>query len=581
VSAWWSSAARVNPLPPSSTCRRCRRFLIPYLHLSRRLWFVRFPRPPEAPSTKALELELESYITQSRLLSETLTVKKLARDAARDATRGAQAALSRTRDAFNAKMAVIAPLREALRSGGEASRKLRKAFADLPARSEAELDAKLAGLHHRIEHESIPLNEEKKLLADIKKLEAQRLHVREAEASAGAVAEARVDVSRAKEGLSEHEEELSMLRSERETQQAIVQSFRQKEDELNKEVEAAVAARSAARERQNAAYGRLTEQRRAQQSKMSEFLLNRRFSREVRQALAAGRGEEARSMCAKQTDAAVARLLKGGTFATEYFELWGQQRKGAAEREEEGGTAVPDALSAGGKKGGKGQAEAKGAAAAKEVSATEKADAVVAAVLKEASAKAATAAAEPAPAAAFVPAAAPAAVFKPRKPAPRPAAAAPPPLERAPADDFELPTVVFAAGDESELLSPRSTKAAERERARQSQLEAQKRKDKRAREKERKREKTQAAAMAAAAALEASSKAGAAVVAKPATEEAPAPKPEPAPAPAPELAAKKPVAKTAAPVAKRPVPPARRSLWRRIKSMLKSHDLKPKHLNPV
>ena len=45
-------------------------------------------------------------------------------------------------------------------------------------KSEAELDSQLAGLHYRIEHESISLNEEKKAMATIKKLEQQRERVR-------------------------------------------------------------------------------------------------------------------------------------------------------------------------------------------------------------------------------------------------------------------------------------------------------------------------------------------------------------------------------------------------------------------
>lgn len=44
-------------------------------------------------------------------------------------------------------------------------------------KSEAELDEQLAALHFRINHESISLNEEKKALATIKKLEQQRERV--------------------------------------------------------------------------------------------------------------------------------------------------------------------------------------------------------------------------------------------------------------------------------------------------------------------------------------------------------------------------------------------------------------------
>ena len=41
-------------------------------------------------------------------------------------------------------------------------------------RSEAELDSQLAALKYHVEHETITLNEEKKALATMKKLEQQR-----------------------------------------------------------------------------------------------------------------------------------------------------------------------------------------------------------------------------------------------------------------------------------------------------------------------------------------------------------------------------------------------------------------------
>ena len=48
-------------------------------------------------------------------------------------------------------------------------------YGDLPAKSEAELDAMVAETHHRMTHgESMPLAEEKKCLQHIKKLESAR-----------------------------------------------------------------------------------------------------------------------------------------------------------------------------------------------------------------------------------------------------------------------------------------------------------------------------------------------------------------------------------------------------------------------
>ena len=59
------------------------------------------------------------------------------------------------------------------------------ASRDLEVRTEAELDELLAKLQFRLQHESIPLTEEKKIMAQLKRLEGQRERVRGCEASGG------------------------------------------------------------------------------------------------------------------------------------------------------------------------------------------------------------------------------------------------------------------------------------------------------------------------------------------------------------------------------------------------------------
>lgn len=155
-------------------------------------------------------------------------------------------------------------------------------------RSEAELDERLEQLHYRIEHESIPLNEEKRILQQIKKLESQRakvrggrrtgrapamrgplhpapagcsapgrhqlrrasslegqpaggeadtavgarsrcagLQVREYESLVGTLAESRTEVKRLEGELSEHKAELAALQAEKNTQWSILEKFRE------------------------------------------------------------------------------------------------------------------------------------------------------------------------------------------------------------------------------------------------------------------------------------------------------------------------------------------------------------------
>lgn len=294
------------------------------------------PKPPEAPFIKALEQEVETYQAQVRLFSESLNVHKLDRDAIRENVRTARDALKRCRDAFDAKNAEVKPLREALQSGGQASRKLREEFADLEARSESELDTKLAALKNRIEHESIPLNEEKKIIATIKKLEAQRSRVKEFQATVGVVAEVRADVDKLRAELREHDAELSVLRKEKDTQQGILTKFREQEAEADSKVEAAMAERRKVKDLQDAAYTRMNEARKSQRTKNDAHFTNRRLSRTVRELIAAGKVEEARAMCAEQMEEMHTKLASNDEFRAHYYAQWEEVKKIRAEADEEG-----------------------------------------------------------------------------------------------------------------------------------------------------------------------------------------------------------------------------------------------------
>lgn len=95
------------------------------------------------------------------------------REAARDEFRSARDILRRCKDECDAKYSEIEKLKDNTRIGV----KVKDEFRDLPARSIAELNAKVAALQLKIEHESNPLGEEKKLMASLKHLESQRTKV--------------------------------------------------------------------------------------------------------------------------------------------------------------------------------------------------------------------------------------------------------------------------------------------------------------------------------------------------------------------------------------------------------------------
>jgi uncharacterized coiled-coil DUF342 family protein len=483
------------------------------------------PKPPEAPFIKALEQEVEIYQNQVRLFSESLNVHKLDRDGIRENVRTAREALKRCRDAFDAKNAEVKPLRDALQSGGQASRKLKEEFADLEARSESELDTKLSALTNRIEHESIPLNEEKKIIASIKKLEAQRPRIKEFEATVGVVAEGRADVDKLRAELHEHDAELSVLRKEKDTQQAILTKFREQEAEADAKVEAAMAERRRVKDLQDEAYTRMNDARKAQRTKNDAHFTNRRLSRSVRELIAAGKVDEARAMCAAQMEEVHEKFATDDEFRAQYYVQWEEVKKMRAEAEGDEHFGDDDGTSGEKKGGGKSKSDGGASRVPKEpvVEPAVKAQAVIAAALEAA----ATATPVEAVSQVVTPIAVSAhhsknvsmedashllgvvgagagAGVKVKKPKQQPKYVAEPVV--VPDDNFTLPEAVLKKEPEP---SAAATKAAERERNRQLQAEAEAKKQKREAEKakrkalaeQREKEALVKAKVAAAAAL--------------------------------------------------------------------------------
>ncbi len=83
------------------------------------------------------------------------------KDSAKESTQAAWDSLNACKGQVNSKQAALEPLRGARDARNSANKEFRSAFGDLDVRSEEELDARLAAIRHTIEHESIPLSEEK------------------------------------------------------------------------------------------------------------------------------------------------------------------------------------------------------------------------------------------------------------------------------------------------------------------------------------------------------------------------------------------------------------------------------------
>eukprot|EP00850_Spirogloea_muscicola_P021925 SM000268S09741 [mRNA] locus=s268:10998:11567:+ [translate_table: standard] len=101
-----------------------------------------------------------------------------ARGEAQDSLKAARGRFRASSDEVQAKIREAEPLRAAQQKLQEAGRSVRSSGKDLPCTSERELDDRLAAMEYSMQHETLSLTEEKRLMRDMKALAASREAVR-------------------------------------------------------------------------------------------------------------------------------------------------------------------------------------------------------------------------------------------------------------------------------------------------------------------------------------------------------------------------------------------------------------------
>ncbi|KAJ9527342.1 hypothetical protein QJQ45_025615 [Haematococcus lacustris] len=253
--------------------------------IAKGLYLVRIPRPPiNEEDTKAPQAELQGYIAKLKPLNALITSK-------RDEVRGYRQQMNEARGLkdtsepeYQEKLGRIKQLRDLRAEYVGKIQEIKSSLQGLDCNSEQELEDKIRELERKIQHE-------------IKAI------------------------------ISDMDGEFGVIKSERDMANKIVQEIWVKlskaRDEL-KEIEAEHAELALAKE---AAQRALDSAREETNSSMRSYRENRRFSLQVRDLVAAGQVEEARSLVASQVEEWVTTLTSDSTARKEYEQLWAEQRK--------------------------------------------------------------------------------------------------------------------------------------------------------------------------------------------------------------------------------------------------------------
>ena len=307
----------------------------------RQLWIVKVPKPPEdhgvaeaagEPSTTTRIAALEAEIAA---LDARVRDANQARDAARTHLAKARERARETSAAIKAASAECEPARARLNELNAMDKKVRDARRVVGFDSAAAVEAEIARAESRMNHESLTVQEQKRLLREMSKLRAKRPGAAALESMIRELENAKEERARLGAELRAARDASEPLREKQQMSRKIVDHYKRAADAAVDESAKAYAAKTARvtdvkRLRKEGYEARKARRETAQSREREEWLLARRTFGEARDLLARGHFAEAEAACLKQMEHVHARLNTDAGYRAKYLE---GLRRDRAERE--------------------------------------------------------------------------------------------------------------------------------------------------------------------------------------------------------------------------------------------------------
>eukprot|EP00897_Mesotaenium_endlicherianum_P005798 jgi/Mesen1/5246/ME000263S04354 len=274
------------------------------------VYFMRLPRPDLALLRSAIKISEQRHKEKrdrQQFIKAALSLKQVKRSEAQASVRAARDRARACNTEVQKKFDEAKPLQELLRKLQDASAAAKTKTRELPASSEEELDHRIAEIEHRMQHETISLTEEKKLLRDMKALEASRPEVRASQAMRVSVSDSQGQREAIQARLKPLREEADVLKQERDAAKKIVETFEAEAQAAEDEVRELLEERHIANVEQEAAFKALYTLRQQCRTKEEEYWKNKREADQFYELAKAGKVQELVEFSEKQVEAVRAK----------------------------------------------------------------------------------------------------------------------------------------------------------------------------------------------------------------------------------------------------------------------------------
>lgn len=284
----------------------------------RTFFMVRMPRTADSQlrsKIKLAELQLEEASKNRDVIRAALQLRRASKIGLLDKLKVVRDKERACKDATQKKRLEIGPLQTALNKFKVAE----NMFREDEISSEEDLNDRIAYLQHRIQHESIPLKEEKQLIREIKQLESHRSQV----CANVAVHAQLLESIGPKQGIQDHcsilYQELDMLRNEQFQARAECEPIEKDLQDLNVKIDEFVDQLENAKRSQHEALFACKELKRLLGEQNSEFYKSREDVRKAKELASIKKLDELEIVCHQQVEGMLTRWNNDASFRERYI----------------------------------------------------------------------------------------------------------------------------------------------------------------------------------------------------------------------------------------------------------------------
>eukprot|EP00250_Pteridium_aquilinum_P003022 c1333_g1_i1 orf=151-2187(+) len=266
----------------------------------RTFFMIRMPRAADSElrsKIKLAELQLEDASKTRDVVRAALQLRRASKLGLLDKLKVVREKERACKDAFQKKRLEIDPLQNALNKFKSADIKFKEEIF-----SEEDLDNKISRLQHRIQHESIPLKEEKQLIREIKQLESQRSHVCANDAKQAHLLESYGPKEDIQDQLDVLYRELDALRANQNQARLECEPVEKDLEELNVKIDELVDQLEGAKRSQGAALATCKELKKFLGEQNAEFYKNREDVRKARELAFSKNLDDLAVLCHEQVE---------------------------------------------------------------------------------------------------------------------------------------------------------------------------------------------------------------------------------------------------------------------------------------